>query len=103
MCNENNAATHHHHHHGIALFGKSDRDGRTARGINDPILQAAVAQGKRRSVLRHLLATHGKSERNAVFRRNLCLAAFATRLSLLVPVFALWSWGLVNIVTVSGT
>lgn len=52
-------------------------------------------------MLRHLLATHGKSERNAAFRRNLCLAAFATRLSLLVPVFALWAWGLAAIITVS--
>lgn len=54
-------------------------------------------------MLRHLLATHGKSERNAIFRRNLCLAAFATRLSLLLPLFALWGWGLANIVTVSIT
>ncbi|CAM9325405.1 unnamed protein product, partial [Ectocarpus sp. 12 AP-2014] len=68
---------------------------------NDEMRQAAVAQGKQRNVLRHLLATHGKSEKNAIFRRNLCLAAFSTRLSLLVPVVALWAWGLAMVITVN--
>lgn len=60
-----------------------------------------MTKGRHRSVLRHLLASHGKSEKNAIFRRNLCLAAFATRLSLLVPLVMLWAWGLATIITVS--
>lgn len=65
------------------------------------VIKTAVAGGKRRSVLQHLLASHGKSPKNIAFRRALCLAAFATRLSLLVPVFMLWAWGLATVASVS--
>lgn len=65
-------------------------------------LKAAVAREKgQTSVLRHLLASHGKTERNISFRRSLFFSAFASRLSLLVPVFVLWQWGLSAIVSVS--
>lgn len=72
-----------------------------AKSANCGWQTAVMTQDKHRSVLRHLLAAHGKSERNAVFRRNLCFAAFATRLSLLVPLVVLWAWGLATITTVS--
>lgn len=52
-------------------------------------------------MLRHLVASHGKTKNNVEFRRNLCLAGFASRLSLLVPIFVLWAWGLSAIITVN--
>lgn len=63
--------------------------------------KVAVSGGKHRSVLSHLLSSFGKSPKNISFRRSLCLAALAARLSLLLPVFALWAMGLAMVSSVS--
>ncbi|CAM9619703.1 unnamed protein product, partial [Phaeothamnion confervicola] len=100
-----------------ALFGGGGNDdneagggGRGSSGGNkDDAATAAAATAAREmnaaaearpTALQALFLSHGRTPRNVAFRRHLYFAAAATRLSLLLPLLTLWSWGATAAATV---